>query len=583
MDLTSRILIVDDLPQERWMLGALLKSYDYELSYATNGHEALELAKKINPDLILLDVMMPGMDGFEVCRRIRKTPLIAEVPIMMVTALNEAEVRRKGVEIGADDFISKPFDRAELQARVRNITRLNRHRRHRLHEERVIQEKLFNALPDGLMVLAENGTIQIVNPALRRMLLYRDSTELMGRTLSELLAPDYRETFEGSFHRCLSDPSCMENNQLDFLRRDGSRMTAELTVTSLAGEGMRALQVILRDITDRIKTESRLRESEEQYRVLFMGSTQGILATDMETKRFTFANPAVCRMLGYSEEELLRLGLADIHPRNFLDCAVIEFELQVRGEREISSGIPYLRKDGTVFYADTSGSKTLFKGRECHVSFLTEVTQRKLAEETLELTLNNLKKAFAGAIQVMVSAVEARDSYTAGHQRRTADLASTIAGEMGLSQEKIDAIRMAGSIHDIGKLFVPSEILCKPAKLFDIEFTLIKEHPRQGFEILKDVDFPWPLADIIYQHHERIDGSGYPRNLKGDDILVEARILSVADTVEAMASHRPYRPGLGLDLALEEIEKNRGIFYDCVAVDACLRLFREKGYNFSLT
>ena len=179
----------------------------------------------------------------------------------------------------------------------------------------------------------------------------------------------------------------------------------------------------------------------------------------------------------------------------------------------------------------------------------------------------------------MVSAVEMRDPYTAGHQVRVADLARAIATEMGLDQNKIDGIRMAGSIHDIGKLSIPAEILSKPTKLTDIEFSLIKEHSRSGYEMLKDVESPWPLAEIVYQHHERMNGSGYPRNLKGDEILIEARIMAVADVVEAMASHRPYRPALGIEAALEEIEKNKGILYDNTVADACLRLFREKGYQ----
>jgi putative nucleotidyltransferase with HDIG domain len=175
--------------------------------------------------------------------------------------------------------------------------------------------------------------------------------------------------------------------------------------------------------------------------------------------------------------------------------------------------------------------------------------------------------------------VETRDPYTSGHQTRSANLARAIAMEMGLPEDKIDAIRMAGSIHDIGKLSIPAEILSKPTKLSAIEWLLIKEHAQRGYEILKDVESPWPLAEIVHQHHERMDGSGYPRSLKGEEILIEARILSVADVVEAMASHRPYRPGLGIDAALNEIEKNSGIFYDATVADACLRLFREKGFK----
>jgi HD-GYP domain-containing protein (c-di-GMP phosphodiesterase class II) len=208
-----------------------------------------------------------------------------------------------------------------------------------------------------------------------------------------------------------------------------------------------------------------------------------------------------------------------------------------------------------------------------------DITSRREAEEQLQHTLDSLRKAFGTTVQVMVSAVESRDPYTAGHQNRSADLARAIATEMGLSQERIDGIRIAGTIHDIGKLSVPAEILSKPTKLTNIEFSLIKEHARKGYEMLKDVESPWPLAEIAYQHHERMDGSGYPRNLKGDYILMEARIMAVADVVESMASHRPYRPALGLNAALEEIENNKGTLYDADAVDACLKLFREKGFQ----
>ena len=179
----------------------------------------------------------------------------------------------------------------------------------------------------------------------------------------------------------------------------------------------------------------------------------------------------------------------------------------------------------------------------------------------------------------MVSAVETRDPYTAGHQTRSADLSRAIATEMGLSKEKIDGIRMAGSIHDIGKLSIPAEILSRPSKLSELEFSLVKEHAQRGYEILKKVESPWPLAEMVYQHHERMDGSGYPRNLKGEEILMEARILAVADVVEAMASHRPYRPALGMQAALEEIAKNRDTLYDPEVVAACLRLINGKGFK----
>ncbi|MCX5837733.1 MAG: HD-GYP domain-containing protein [Deltaproteobacteria bacterium] len=205
--------------------------------------------------------------------------------------------------------------------------------------------------------------------------------------------------------------------------------------------------------------------------------------------------------------------------------------------------------------------------------------ERKQVEGQLRESLEQLRRAVETTIQVLVMAVEMKDPYTAGHQRRMTNLARMMATEMGLPPEKIEGIRMAGVIHDIGKITLPTEILSKPTNLYAIELSLIREHVRLGYDILKDLKSPWPLAEIVHQHHERMDGSGYPRGLKGGEILIEARILAVADVVEAMASHRPYRPALGLSAALEEIEKNRGLLYDSHAVDTCLRGFREKGYQ----
>jgi putative nucleotidyltransferase with HDIG domain len=199
----------------------------------------------------------------------------------------------------------------------------------------------------------------------------------------------------------------------------------------------------------------------------------------------------------------------------------------------------------------------------------------------LEQTVATLRMALEGAIQTLTVATEVRDPYTAGHQKRVTDLAISIAQEMRLPENVVAGIRMAGLIHDIGKLGVPAEILSKPSKINELEFQLVKTHPEVGYDILKNIAFPWPVADIVLQHHERINGSGYPRKLKGPDIIIEARIINVADVVEAMASYRPYRPSLGIEKSLEQISKNRGILYDEAAVDACLKLFNENRFKFA--
>lgn len=212
-----------------------------------------------------------------------------------------------------------------------------------------------------------------------------------------------------------------------------------------------------------------------------------------------------------------------------------------------------------------------------------EIASHRVTEEARQKNLEKLRKTLHGVIQAMAMMVEARDPYTAGHQRRVADLARAIAQEMGASQDEVDGVRIAGIIHDIGKISVPAEILSKPGKLSDIELSLIKVHAEAGYGILKEIDFPWPIATIVLQHHERIDGSGYPAGLKGSQISIEAQILAVADVIESMASHRPYRPALGLKAALAEIENNKGNLYDADVADACLRLFREKGFQLERT
>jgi len=210
-----------------------------------------------------------------------------------------------------------------------------------------------------------------------------------------------------------------------------------------------------------------------------------------------------------------------------------------------------------------------------------EIAKRTQVEAELQQSFEMLRRAMEETIQAMVLIVEMKDPYTASHQREVTQLACAIAKEMRLSEEKIDRIHMAGLIHDIGKISIPTEILTKPSrKLTEKEISMIRTHPKVGYDILKTIEFPWPIAKIVLQHHERMNGSGYPSGLSGEDILLEARILGLADAVESMALHRPYRPALGIDRALEEVSQNRGVLYDPEVVDACLKLFTEKRFQF---
>lgn len=344
-DPACNIVIVDDHPNNLRVLSGILQQAGYKVRPALDGEVALKSIEAGPPDLILLDIRMPGMDGYEVCRQLKGRERTREIPVIFISALQDVDDKLAAFQAGGVDYISKPFQMEEVLARVRTHLKLYR-------------------LQRDLQAMAE------------------DRARELNRTLESL------------------------------------------------------------------------HESREQY------------------------------------------------------------------------------------------------------------------AHALEQT-----------IQAVSLTIEKRDPYTAGHQWRVSRIAAEIAREMGMAPERLEGLRLAAMIHDIGKIYVPVEILNRPGRLSELEFNLIRTHPDVGYEIVRTIRSPWPLAETVRQHHERIDGSGYPQGLKGDDILLEARILAVADVVEAMASHRPYRAALGLDAALAEIRRGYGTIYDAEAAAACLRLFEEKDYQ----
>jgi len=434
---------------------------------------------------------------------------------------------------------------------------------------------IFDNAVEGIYQTTPEGHFLSANPALAQMFGY-DTPEELINSITDLstqsyVNPEDREIFKG----ILSKKGVVEKFETRLRKKGGEIIWVSINayaVKAIKGN-IYSYEGIIEDITERKWLDSELlRAKEENFRNVFDNAGDGILLADIGSKKFYMGNRAICQMLGYSPEEIKDLGIMDIHPEKDLPYVVDQFERQAKGEFSLSRDLPIQRKDGTVLYADVNATHITFAGKKYLMGFFHDITERKHAEE-------KLRKNLIGTIKAISLTVETRDHYTAGHQKRASNLARTIAQEMGLSNDTVDTIRMAGIIHDLGKIAVPAEILSKPTKLTGIEFSLIKVHPQAGYDILKDVDLPYPIAEIVLQHHERLDGSGYPQGLKGDQILLEAKILTVADVVEAMASHRPYRPAKGIDAALEEIEKNKGIFYDVKAVDACVRLFREKGFT----
>ena len=297
--------------------------------------------------------------------------------------------------------------------------------------------------------------------------------------------------------------------------------------------------------------------------------------------QFQCVNSLFQELTGYTEEELIgTYSLNLVHPD---DREVVREEAiaELKGQQ---SPLPYeyrlMKKNGDAMWVLERVTSTEYQGKRAAVGSFLDITERKRAEEELKQSLKRLRQAMEGAVHAIALIVESRDPYTAGHQRRVTDLACAIAREMGLPESQTDGIRMAAAIHDIGKIYVPAEILSKPGHLAEIESSIIKTHSQVGYNIVKELEFPYPIAEAVLQHHERMDGFGYPAGLSGEEILLEARILGVADVVEAMASHRPYRPARGIEKALVEIAKNKVVLYDPEVVDACLKLFKEKKYKF---
>lgn len=326
----------------------------------------------------------------------------------------------------------------------------------------------------------------------------------------------------------------------------------------------------------------KIKESEDRFRSLSENAPDIIYTLGINGE-FTYINPAIEMILGYRPEEVIGKYFINFTRKEDMSRSIKAFK-QVRDQRQIikqEMGI-LLHKDGTERYFSVScapnvDSQSNFTGV---VGTLKNLTDIRRSEMELKKSLEKLQFAMSSTIDAISLIAESRDPYTAGHQRRVAQLSVAIAGKRGFTEERIELIRMGSLIHDIGKLYIPSEILTKPGRLNSIEFNMMKSHPVVGYKILKKVDFIPAIVDMVYQHHERMDGSGYPLGISGESIIPESRIIAVADTVEAMASHRPYREALGVVAALEEIKERRGTAFDAKVVDACLELFERQRFDF---
>jgi PAS domain S-box-containing protein len=576
-----RVLIVEDSEDDVLLIIRNMKKGGYKPVY-----ERVETATAMKKtlknkqwDIILCDYKLPKFNALSAVEVLKEANI--DIPLIIVSGVIGEDVAVECMHLGARDYIMKgnlsrlcPAISRELEeAKVRNK---------QMQSEAKYRTILEN-IEEGYFEADLAGNFTFFNDSMCRCLGYSPK-ELMGLNYKKYMDKENAKKIFKNFNELYTSGTTSRLIEYEIIRKDGTRRQLEgfasLQKDSLGDTIL--FRGTVRDVTERKQAEEKLRESEANYRQLFDNSPAVIYRVDYKSGRFLKANDVFCEYFGCRQEEITSLSPYDV---------LTEESKKLFGERmeKVAMG---LEVPDTVEYevVNKKGKRWCLQlyikniyDTEGHVVgadvVAHDITERKRTEEKLLLTLESLRKAHGATIQVMVSAVEMRDPYTAGHQVRSADIARAIATEMGLAQDKIDGIRMAGSVHDIGKLSIPGEILTKPTKLTNVEFSLIKEHPRSGYEMLKNVESPWPLAEIVYQHHERMNGTGYPRNLKGDEIMIEARIMGVADVVEAMASHRPYRAALGIDVALEEVEKNKGVLYDDAVADACLRLFRENGYQ----
>jgi PAS domain S-box-containing protein len=322
-----------------------------------------------------------------------------------------------------------------------------------------------------------------------------------------------------------------------------------------------------------------LHEAEERFRGLVEQSIAGICI--IQDEKFIYANPRFAEILGLDSANVLigRDPLSWIVETDRTDVA-----RNIR--RLLKDEVQSLALEFGVFHPDkgeitvsTNATRAIQGGKVAIIGVAQDISEKKRAEDEIQSYVKQLQSTLNGTIEVVEIISEMRDPYTAGHERRVAQISVAIAAELGLDAHQQEGLRVASILHDVGKIIIPAEILSKPTRLTSIEYALVQGHVQAGYDVLKNVKFPWPVALMVLQHHERMDGSGYPQGLKGESILLEARIITVADVVEAMSSHRPYRPGMSMDAALGEIERMKDVKYDPQVVDACLKLFRERGYN----
>lgn len=573
----GEILVVDDNSDMREFIKRLLEDAGYDVFLATDGEEAWQMCQNTLPDLILSDVMMPRVNGFELIKKLRSADYTYSLPIILISARAGEVDKAEGLMLGADDYLSKPFHSAELIARVDAAVKLGRYRK-RTHEE------LLNTTNQIAKIGGWSFDVETMRGEWTEELI-RIHDLPPGELIDVQKGLDfYTAESRPIIERAVQDAISLGKPydlQLEIVSALGTHKWVRTVGTPVIQDGkVIKVQGVMQDITELKRSEIASQRNLMKYQTLFENSQEALMIFSPQSGKFTKANQATLTLFGAkTEEEFLSIGPENVSPPFQTDGYASDEKAAKMIAIAMEKGSNFFewqhqRFNGEVFDADVMLTRIQNGEIEPYIqATVRDISERKHSEERLH-------HALIGAIQAIAGIVEMRDPYTAGHEKRVALLACAIAKEMGLDEDRIEGLQLAAEIHDLGKVQIPAEILVKPTRLNELEFKMIQTHPEAGYEILKDINFPWPIAEMIRQHHEKLDGSGYPRGLKDDDILLEARILCVADIVESMASHRPYRPSLGIDAALDEIQQLRGTKLDAYIVDVCITLFKEKEFSF---
>lgn len=585
MTRSLRVLIVDDSDDDARLVVRHLQKGGYTLQWErVENKDVMKAALEHQPwDVILCDFKMPNFSAPEALKLVQD--MQRDIPFIIVSGVIGEDAAVTAMKSGADDYVMKDKLTRLAVSIERSIRDTNVRQEKKKADEmlKISEENFRHSLDDnplGVRIVTADGKTLYANRAMLDIYGFKTVEELIHTPRKTRYTPESYAEYERRQAKLQRGEEVPSPYEISIVRKDGTIRHLEVFRKKVLWNGEMQFQVLYSDITDRKQAEQKLKESEERYRVVVENAHDSIIIS--QDLKLVFANSSAVKNIGYSMETLTSGRFTSfIHPedRNM----VADYSLRRINGENVPASYPFriICQDGRVKWVELNSTIIEWNKRPATLNFLNDITERKLLEEERLESYNRIKKTLQATVHSIALLVETKDPYTSGHQERVSQLAHAIAREMDLSEDEQEFITTTAIIHDLGKVSIPSEILGKPTKLTETEYELIKIHSQSGYNILKDIDFPWPVAIVVLQHHERLNGSGYPQHLQGDDILLEARILAVADVVEAISSHRPYRSSLGINFALNEITKNKGILYDADVVDICLKLFHDKKFSLS--